>query len=119
MQHIPKSAARRIPVAPEFTILEYGPLGDGVANGTVAEVAEVSGRYPQRGWGMNRVCDEIVYVVSGSGRLETPESATPLAPGDVAYVPKGQKIAWHGEHLVIFIPCVPAWTPEQHELFEE
>lgn len=38
MQHVPKSAARRIEIAPEFTILEYVPLGEGVSNGTVAEV---------------------------------------------------------------------------------
>lgn len=116
MQHISRSAARRIPVAPEFTILEYGPLGDGVANGTVAEV---NGRYPLRGWGMNRLCDELVYVVSGTGVLETPTSHTPLNPGDVAFVPKEQRIAWRGEQLVIFIPCVPAWYPEQHELLAE
>src|SRR5688500_3101322 len=116
MQHIPKSAARRIAVAPEFTILEYGPLGDAVANGTVAEV---NGRYPLRGWGMNHLCNELVYVVSGTGVIETPTSQTPLSPGDVAFVPKGQRIAWSGNQLVVFIPCIPAWHPEQHELFAE
>jgi mannose-6-phosphate isomerase-like protein (cupin superfamily) len=116
MQHIPKSAARRIPVAPQFTIFEYGPLGSGVANGTVAEV---SGRYPEKGWGRNNVSDEIVYVVAGSGQLERPESSTSLAAGDVAFVPKGEKIAWNGTNLVLFLPCVPAWRPEQHDLLPE
>lgn len=116
MQYITRSSARRIAVAPEFTIYEYGPLGDGVANGTVAEV---NGRYPLRGWGMNGICDELVYVVSGTGAIETPTSQTVLNPGDVAFVPKGQKIAWRGDNLVVFIPCVPAWNPEQHELFDE
>ena len=116
MQHISASAARRIAVAPEFTILEYGPLGDGIANGTVAHIA---GRYPLAGWGMNILCDELVYVVSGTGTLETPTGQTSLQPGDIAFVPKGQKIAWRGDNLVVFIPCVPAWHPEQHQLFNE
>jgi ethanolamine utilization protein EutQ (cupin superfamily) len=116
LQHIPVSAARRIAVAPEFTILEYGSLGEGIANGTVAQV---TGRYPLAGWGMNLLCDELVYVVAGSGAIETPTGQTFLHPGDVAFVPKGQKIAWRGDNLVVFIPCVPAWRPEQHHLFNE
>jgi mannose-6-phosphate isomerase-like protein (cupin superfamily) len=116
MQHIPKSASRRIPVAPEFTIYEYGPLGGTVANGTVAEI---NGRYPLKGWGRNLESDEVVYVVSGSGKLEMPESIQHLEPGDVAFVPKGQKIAWSGSKLVVFIPCIPAWRPEQHEMLPE
>jgi mannose-6-phosphate isomerase-like protein (cupin superfamily) len=116
MQHIPKSAARRLSIAPEFTILDYGPLGGDVTNGTVAEV---TGRYPTVGWGRNNVSDEIVYVVSGSGTLETPEKNILLNAGDVAFVPKGQKIAWNGKDLVMFLPCVPAWRPEQHDLLSE
>jgi mannose-6-phosphate isomerase-like protein (cupin superfamily) len=116
MLHIPKSKARRIPIAPEFTIYEYGPLGASVANGTVAEI---NGRYPLLGWGRNLESDEIVYVISGSGELQMPDSTQRLESGDVAFVPKGQKIAWHGNNLVVFIPCVPAWRPEQHEILPE
>jgi mannose-6-phosphate isomerase-like protein (cupin superfamily) len=116
LQHIPASTARRIPVAPEFTILEYGSLGDNIANGTVAHV---NGRYPLAGWGRNILCDELVYVISGTGAIETPTGETALRPGDVAFVSKGQKIAWRGDKLVVFIPCVPAWHPEQHELLDE
>jgi ethanolamine utilization protein EutQ (cupin superfamily) len=113
MQHISRSQARRIAIAPEFTIFEYGPLGNGVTNGTVAEV---NGRYPNKGWGRNLESDEVVYVISGSGNLETPDSSLNLNPGDVALIPKGQKIAWLGHSLVVFIPCIPAWKAEQHEL---
>ena len=116
MQHIPKSSARRIPISHEFTIFEYGSLGTSVANGSVAEI---NGRYPIQGWGRNLESDEIVYVVSCSGDLEMPESVVTLRAGDVAFVPKGQKIAWRGDNLVVFIPCVPAWRPEQHELSNE
>ena len=113
IEQITQAEARRIQVAPEFTILEYGVLGNGVSNGTVAEV---NGRYPLEGWGRNLISDEIVYVISGTGALETPESIQMLTAGDVLFVPKQQAIAWRGEALVVFVPCVPAWRPEQHEL---
>ena len=112
-QLIKKQNAKNIAVAPAFRILEYGHLGNGITNGTVAEV---NGRYPQSGWGKNKVSDELVYVISGSGFLEMPHKKEALAEGDVAFIPKGQQIAWRGDNLTIFIPCIPAWTNEQHEL---
>ena len=114
-QLIRKEEAKVIEVAPEFKILEYGQLGNGVSNGTVAEV---NGRYPQKGWGKNTRSDELVYVISGSGYLEMPNKREALSKGDVAFIPKGQAIAWKGDELTVFIPCIPAWTYEQHELME-
>jgi ethanolamine utilization protein EutQ (cupin superfamily) len=116
IQHIPNDAATIIPVDPAFTIYEYGQLGNGLSNGTVAKVA---GRYPRKGWGFNRECDELVYVISGTGSIETPGTVVQLEAGSVAFIPKGEKIAWQGVNLLVFIPCIPAWTAEQHELVED
>ena len=115
-QLIKKNDAQVINVAPEFKITHYGHLGNGITNGTVAEV---NGRYPKFGWGMNKISDELVYVISGKGILEMPNEKVVLSEGDVAFVSKGQKIAWNGENLKIFIPCIPGWTEEQHELVNE
>lgn len=105
--------AKKIPVAPSFKITEYGHLGDGLTNGTVAEV---NGRYPESGWGRNVISDELVYVISGNGSIEMPNENLLLSEGDVALIPKGQSIAWLGDDLKVFIPCIPAWTSDQHEL---
>jgi len=115
-QLIKKANAKTINVAPEFKILEYGHLGNGISNGTVAEI---NGRYPLLGWGKNKVSDELVYVISGSGWIEMPSKKEMLSEGDVAFIPKGQRIAWSGDQLKVFIPCIPAWTYEQHELIDE
>ncbi len=112
-QLIRKEEAKIIKVSPEFKIVEYGHLGNGITNGTVAEIR---GRYPQSGWGMNKLSDELVYVISGKGILEMPDKKEVLSEGDVAFIPKGQQIAWSGENLKVFIPCIPAWTNEQHQL---
>jgi mannose-6-phosphate isomerase-like protein (cupin superfamily) len=114
-QLIKKGNAKIINVAPEFKIIEYGHLGNGITNGTVAEI---NGRYPQSGWGKNKISDELVYVISGKGFLEMPDNKEILSEGDVAFIPKGQQIAWSGENLKVFIPCIPAWTNEQHELMK-
>jgi len=114
-QLVRKEKATLINVAPQFKITEYGSLGGGLVNGTVAQI---TGRYPDKGWGRNKICDEIVYVISGSGFLEMPGKIEPLSAGDVALVQKGQKIAWNGDNLKVFIPCIPAWTAEQHELVQ-
>ena len=114
-QLIKKGNATVIHVAPEFKIIEYGHLGNGITNGTVAEI---SGRYPRSGWGMNKISDELVYVISGNGTLEMPNKKEVLSEGDVAFIPKGQQIAWNGKNLKVFIPCIPAWTNEQHELIK-
>lgn len=112
---ITKDQARIIPVSPSFKITEYGHLGQGKTNGTVAEV---NGRYPKSGWGRNTISDELVYVISGSGSIEMPDTKLELEEGDVAYIPKGQSIAWVGNDLKVFIPCMPAWTSEQHKLLK-
>ena len=114
-QLIKKVNSKIINVAPEFKIFEYGHLGNGITNGTVAEI---KGRYPKSGWGMNKVSDELVYVISGEGFLEMPDKKEALSEGDVAFIPKGQQIAWNGNNLKVFIPCIPAWNNAQHELIK-
>ena len=115
VEFVSKNQARVIPVNPRFKITEYGHLGNGKTNGTVAEV---NGRYPESGWGRNKISDELVYVISGHGSIEMPDSKLELSEGDVAYIPKGQSIAWFGNDLKVFIPCIPAWTSKQHELIK-
>lgn len=116
IQHIPLKDATIYPIDNAFKIYDYGHLGNGISNGTVAVV---NGRYPAKGWGFNEKSDELVYVIAGLGFLETPNENTELTEGSVAFIPKGQKIAWNGDNLKIFIPCIPAWSPEQHQLVTE
>ncbi len=44
------------------TAFEY-PLGDKDINGAVIKL---NGRYPEKGYVMNEVCKELVFVVEGS-----------------------------------------------------
>ncbi len=92
---------------------EY-PLGDGELSGT--RVA-VRGRYPQRGWAVNRECKELGYVLRGRGRLIAEETATEFGPGDVLLVERGERYFWSGR-FEAFLCSAPAWRAGQYEINE-
>lgn len=49
----------------ECTVWEY-PINDKDIN---IGVAQINGRYPEKGYAINEKCKEIIYVISGSGVL--------------------------------------------------
>ena len=77
-------------------------------------VAEIIGRYPEEGYAINHKCDEMGYVLKGSGRLITEKSEATLGSGDVVYIPHGEKYFWEG-NMTLVLPSTPAWYPEQYE----
>lgn len=90
--------------------VEY-PLGDKDINGAVIKL---SGRYPEKGYVTNKVCKELVYVVEGEGLVITSRESQKLKRGDLALIHPGEKYYFEGK-LTMFMPCSPAWYPEQHE----
>lgn len=93
--------------------IEY-PLEDKDINGAVIEL---SGRYPDTGRVVNLKCKEIAYVISGSGKIVVENEEINLSEGDMILVEPGEKYFWEGK-LKIFVPCAPAWYPEQHKEVE-
>lgn len=106
-----KKHAKRFVAGGTCTVWEY----DLASSKASTAVAEINGRYPLEGWMTNETCDELVYVVSGAGKLLTPEGGGVLTAGDTALIEAGDKFAWEGQQLVVSIPCLPAWRPDQHK----
>lgn len=96
--------------SPNCIVHEY-PMQNREMNIGVAEIAH---RYPDQGYALNRECSEMGYIVEGFGKLVTEKAEAPLAPGDVVYIPPGEKFYWEG-NLTMVISATPAWHPEQHE----
>jgi mannose-6-phosphate isomerase-like protein (cupin superfamily) len=96
------------------TVSEYH-LGDPDINGAVIRL---SGRYPTSGRAVNLVCKELAYVIDGSGRLVVDGVEETLQEGDLVCIDAGEKYFWDGA-MTLFVPCVPAWTPEQHRMVED
>jgi mannose-6-phosphate isomerase-like protein (cupin superfamily) len=92
------------------TAFEY-PLGDKDINGAVIKL---DGRYPDTGRVTNKACKELVFVVRGSGKVVVEGQETELSEGDLAIILPGEKYYFEGK-LEMFMPCTPAWYPEQHE----
>lgn len=115
MKRFPKDNAQPFATSDKVSVSEYGLANPKFS----AATASITGRHPLTGWMINKVSDELVYVVSGSGKLLSPDNELMLQPGDVALIEAGEKYAWEGNNLFAFTPCIPAWTPGQHELVEQ
>lgn len=92
--------------------LEY-PMGDKDINGAVVKL---SGRYPDKGFVANLKCKELAYIVQGSGKVNIEGKDIILKKGDLVLIEPKEKYYWEGK-LTMFIPCTPAWYPEQHKEF--
>ncbi|MEF8847080.1 MAG: hypothetical protein V5A57_01460 [Candidatus Paceibacterota bacterium] len=87
---------------------------------TSRRLTEDTDRYPEEGKrAVNKKCRELVYIFSA-----TPESGVVIdgrefgpAKGDVVMIEPGEEFFWRG-YLDMLMFCVPAWTPEQHEIVE-
>lgn len=95
------------------TAIEYS-LGDKDINGAVIEL---NGRYPDKGRAVNLECKEMAYVIKGSGRLVVEGKETKFKEGDLVLINPGEKFFWEG-NMEIFMPCTPAWYPQQHKEVE-
>lgn len=111
MKFVAKSQAKKHTNSPTCVAYEYS-VGDATID---AAVGVIRGRYPEKGYVVNEVCRELVYVISGVGTLTTHTASTDLAPGDMALLNPGEAYFFTGTELTILMPCAPAWYPEQHK----
>jgi mannose-6-phosphate isomerase-like protein (cupin superfamily) len=111
MKHISKLDAKEFANSQTCTVHEY-QFEDKDINGAIGTI---NGRYPEQGFVVNEVCKELVYVLSGNGRLVTEKQSIQLLPEDMALINPGEKYYFDGTELKLLMPCTPAWFPEQHK----
>lgn len=113
MKIISRTQAKTFKNSDACTAIEY-PMEDKDINGAVIELA---GRYPAKGRVVNLVCKEMAYIINGSGRLVVEDKEMIFKEGDLILIGVEEKYFWEGD-AQIFMPCVPAWYPEQHKEVE-
>lgn len=113
MEIITKKQRKKFKNSDSCIVFEY-PIADNNINGTIIEL---SGRYPDKGWAVNEICKEMGYIISGSGKIIIGGDEYLLEEGDLVLINPGEKFYWQG-NMEIFMPCVPAWTPQQHKIIE-
>ena len=95
----------------EFCIIHEYLLDDKDIN---CVVSEIRGRYPEKGFVVNEVCKELVYIMNGEGIIGLVGGETKLQTGDMIILEPGEKLYWDG-NMTMIVSCTPAWFPEQHK----
>lgn len=80
--------------------------------------AFIDGRYPAEKRVTNTECEEIYYVLSGSGIIHSTTGDFKINIGD-AYLFEKAEIYWvEGNKLSLVLVNYPKWTPEQHKVVD-
>jgi mannose-6-phosphate isomerase-like protein (cupin superfamily) len=80
--------------------------------------AKINGRFPDSGRTINKVCQEIYYVISGSGKIFLEGKEFNLEKGDVFLIDSGKRYYVIGTNIVLACPTVPEWYSQQQEFVE-
>lgn len=78
-------------------------------------VAEINGRYPEKGFAVNEICKELVYILSGNGSAITTSGETMFTQNDVVFIDKNESFAWQGT-FSMFMVTMPKFDPKQHKI---
>lgn len=108
-----KTETKEIIVGNTMITFEY-PIMDNTLHGAVVVF---KGRYPEKGRVVNEKCYEIGYVIKGSGKLVIEGNEIEFSEGDQLLIKPGQRYYWDA-NATMFMPCTPAWFPEQHKEVE-
>ncbi len=77
-------------------------------------VVKITGRYPDKGRVTNEKSKEVAYVIEGKGKVFVDGKEIILQKGDSILIEPTEQIYWEG-NMTMLMPCVPAWSPEQHK----
>ena len=79
----------------------------------------ISGRYPEKGYCSNLECEELCYVLDGTGHIyKKGEETIEFKAGDIIFLNKKDIYYWEGNFKVAIV-CTPAWSKEQCKLYDE
>jgi mannose-6-phosphate isomerase-like protein (cupin superfamily) len=109
---IKKSESIKIENSRDCTVWEYKYPSKDFSYAT----ALIDGRYPEQKRVINLGCEEIYYVISGSGIIHSEKGDFEISEGDLYFFEK-EEIYWvEGNKLLLALVNAPKWTPEQHKI---
>ena len=108
---IKKESCKIKQITPISRVFEYpDPSKDlGIA------VSELNGRVPAVGKMVNNVCQEVYYVISGSGEVFYKGETFMLEEGDVFYIEAKTPFHVEADNLNLLLVTSPAFFVEQWE----
>ncbi|KKU87745.1 hypothetical protein A3A64_02210 [Candidatus Gottesmanbacteria bacterium RIFCSPLOWO2_01_FULL_48_11] len=111
MQVVKNKETNKVSPSATTTIWEY--LAD--SQDISGAVAQVNGRYPEKGFAVNEISKELAFVVSGNGKIVSSSGETSLDLGDVILIQPNEPFAWEG-NFTIFMATAPTFDPKQHKI---
>jgi mannose-6-phosphate isomerase-like protein (cupin superfamily) len=108
---VKKSDSKRIENSKDCTVWEYKYPSVKFS----AATALINGRYPDNGRVTNLECEEIYYVVSGSGIVHSEHGDFEINEGDLYFFEKAEKYWVEGKTLFLVLVNAPSFSPEQHK----
>lgn len=109
MNIIQSSNANKVQASPTTTIWEFA-MDEAAISGAVTEIKD---RYPEKGFAVNKISKELVFVISGEGYIVTPTQKRPIRVGDLVFLDKREIYAWEG-NLTLFMATTPKFDQKQH-----
>lgn len=76
--------------------------------------ARIVTRYPEKGRAVNTQCEEVYYVLEGTGTIQIDNEISSIKQGDVCVIQIGKPYLVKGD-LTLLIATSPPWSPEQHQ----
>ena len=113
MKIVKVAEVNKIPASRSTTIFEY-LMKDKNLSGAVAEI---HGRYPEKGFAQNKLCKELVFVISGEGEIITEKGKLSFDIGDTILIDRNEKYYWLG-NFSIFMATAPAFSAGQHKIIK-
>ena len=80
-------------------------------------VVTMDGVYPEKGWSINDICTETMYVQEGQLVVDIEDQTFTIKPGDVLSVEPGNKYRCPGAATTIDV-ITPAWDKQQNHIIE-
>jgi len=106
---VKKSESKKRENSPKCIVYEYEHKDKDVN----IVIVELSGRYPDKGKVVNKICKEIVLVIEGKGKVGIEDKEFLLVEGDSILIKPNQKFFWEGEMKLAMV-CHPSFDPNQH-----
>lgn len=115
MKIVKEAVADKLRYAETSSVLEYSAALD--ERNLDFCINQISGRYPTDGYCSNQECEELCYVLEGSGIICQAENG-PISfqQGDVIFIHKRDIYYWEGDFKIAII-CSPAWSKDQCKLY--
>lgn len=79
---------------------------------------QINGRYPEQKRAVNLECEQLMYVISGSGKVHSDKGDFEIDKGDSYHIKKRERYWIEGSKLVLALMNFPKWNEAQYQIVD-